>query len=77
MLFGAEGVSDGKEFTFRQGGEEETQGLQENLSRHLTLLHQPRCKLQILERKNTAQSHLKHSFSKFVLNITLEKKGQT
>lgn len=48
MLLGAEGISNGEEFTLWQNGKEEAQGLQEKLSRHPTLLYQLRCKQQIL-----------------------------
>lgn len=66
VLFGAEGISDRKKFTFRQGGEEQTNSLHENISRHLALFHQPRCKLQILKwragnKSNWAQSFLPSS----------------
>lgn len=48
MVLGAEGISDAEEFTLWQDGEKEAQSFQENLSRHLTLLHQLRRKQQIL-----------------------------
>lgn len=55
MLLGAEGVGDGEEFALRQGGEEEAQDLQENLGRHSTLLHQLRCKHEILREKRAVR----------------------
>lgn len=47
-LLGREGVSDGEELALWQDRKEEAQSLQENLGRHLTLLHQLRRKRQIL-----------------------------
>lgn len=49
MLFRVERISDGEEFALGQCGEKEAQDLQKNLSRQLALLHQLRCKFQILK----------------------------